>query len=200
MDDHEKKMMRWSRLQYLNDDSDFAHLNVVEFETWKGERGLHDKDLTSFTYRRRELERLCKAHLAAYQENILSLEGSKGLIRSLREICGPNDQALFGKTIWEALKHISAKKEGPSKSRIWLKRQIAFFLDYLENEKSDYPTFNFSKSIVRNGKEVIYPGKNKEDRIHFILDRYEKMDLQKLVPSSVFIKEIIRPEKISKKG
>jgi hypothetical protein len=176
-----EKLSRLARLHYMNNDSDFRQLTVEEFEQWQDERDLSDQSLTLNRARRSELQKVCNSLLKAYEEDLISLSGKKGLLQTLGRLCGEKDSALFGRTILRALDHESQKSAGPSSNREWLRNELRNYLELLKNEKPGEPYFYFPSHIVVEGRTIPYPGKTYDERISFVCERYRNLGLSEFV-------------------
>lgn len=192
---YEEKMKRLSRTHYNYEQSDFKALTVEEFEAWKNERDLSDIQLEEFRWRTKEVVLICNSFLSAYKEDLISLNGKKGLLETLRAVCNPHYRALYGKTILEALGHDSKKKRGPSTNRTWLRKHLRFYLSFLKEQKSGPPMLSFPEYAIRDGEKVLYPGGSYEDRISLVLARFHKMGLKDLVPSDATVRELVRADR-----
>lgn len=81
--------------------ADFETMTVEEFETWKSERKLTERKRSLWRYGRREKTTIAEILLAEYKAD----DKLNKFLNAVHAVCGPNDRALFGRIIWEALSH-----------------------------------------------------------------------------------------------
>lgn len=184
-------MIKFSRLHYCPRVSDVEELIPEEFETWKVNRSLDDP---YYLLRRDTLQKIADSYLEAYFEGVLSLDGKKGILESLKSICTTNDTALLGRIIFEALEHPpKTTKPGNSKSNRFLKSQVRTYLKFLKQEReTNDPPFGFSSSITFEDRIIHYPGKTYEERAALIYDRYKKLGFGDIVFSMGSVLELAR--------
>lgn len=191
------KMLKLSKLRYTSNrgDNELASLSVEEFESWRAEQKLDDEDLYKFQYRRRTLTEAFEMSLEAYRNDEISLTGKRGLLASLKRMTTEQDLAIFGRIVFHALNHESEKKPGPSENLNSFRKEIEFYMNFLANQPRGEPMLGFPRYVVRNDKQIEYPGTSKEDYMVFIVERFKALDLSELIPSVDFLREFLRSRK-----
>lgn len=96
---YEQKMMRLSRLHYLNDNSDFARTSVEEFETWKGQLGRSEDEQYTLRKRRIFLEKYFQSIVEHYGEEEIPV---LAMLQLLVKGTTTDDCALLGRFVLEA--------------------------------------------------------------------------------------------------
>lgn len=211
--DYKRRMMRQARMAYLRPRlSDFMSIGIEEFEAWKGEQELPESGREDYRERRRGKETLSRIYLEAYKGGEIKLDT---LLRILRELYAPSEQAMFSKIVWEAAG--CALKKAPLKRvprPTGLKSYIRFLLEFLApkrrwNKKNlqagvgytgkpgqaylGFPkkTFPLTESDEQ-AEPIEYPGKNYDERVALVLARFHGMGLKKFFPTAKTITDLVR--------
>ena len=126
---YEKRLARLSRIQYLENNSDFARTSTIEFETWKGQIGLTQAEQTKWRGRRDFLEKYFRSILNLYTQEKLNHETMLQLFLSAAT---KKDQALLGHFVIEAF----SSKPLPKKRSLNIPylRSRAIFLKWFKKQ------------------------------------------------------------------
>lgn len=191
---YEEKMIRVSRLEYLNETSDFVNVSVEEFEIWKNTRPLGEKERLEERLRRRELEAICEIYLNGYFEKSTPLDGKLSLLEILKSVCTPNDHAIMGRFVLNALNNRTTKGPGRSGYPRGFKSLVRHYVKFLGGlPKEETFLFGFPGEVtLEDGSIAKFPGETLDDRFALIHERFRLRGLQGLDVSPAALREIAR--------